>query len=959
MIIEKLRIYGFGKHENVEIELAEGMNVLYGVNEAGKTTIQQFILHILFGFPQRNSTTLRYEPKTGGKYGGQLQIYDELYGRCTVERVRGKSSGDVTVYFEDGARGGEDALKELLRQYDRTSFEAIFSFSLLQLQGFEKMDEDELSRTLLASGTTGVDSLLKLDVKMSKEIDTLFKKAGKNPLLNVKLQELRTLEVTLQEAQKEVAAYAPTIERIHQIDGKMEKLKSEKSDHEEILRQLTLERQLLPLYSKKETLKKRLAEINGPDFPADGIRRYESIAGKIIEAEAAQLRISKELADAEKAVLAASVSECMTEIDLLLARESEWHHWRSTRTTCNDELKQLRTQKQSIIERLGIVEQANSTLLQANVSIHKEEELHALLGELDRVNNEIGYVESQFLTVKNELERIQEQTNALVQPTAEEIKTAHEWPSVRQRLAEANAYIAYGGKKQQPIPLFTIMMTLAAILFIGVGFFQQQFLIVGVGVLLAGIGVALYVKKEPTIDPKIAEMQRFSTAYKGREGEMESLLHRVGEFEREKERLTIVSSEFTQKENELEVELEALDRLNLQIKTNLNTFMKEYGIEALPAPSILPEIFRMIREMQKVARRIEEVTQKLQETEAAIVARMKAAEKALQQAVPEEAVYELLRRDFIRLSEQAEKQKQMKEKIDHLKPAKNEANMLIESLKIKISTLFSEAGVESEEAFYQAYNDHQEKVMITGQIKDLDMQLAIQPIEHTLAQRVDRELVSEMVKLEEAMKLNNEKTSHYINEKAALVNKAKQLLTDESLSEKRQDFEMKKAELDNLAKEWSARKAVSAAIYQMMNELKETQLPDVLLEAEKIFGKLTGGQYSSIAISEQGNFEVLTIAGLRFSIVELSQATKEQAYIALRFALATSILSSAPFPIIMDDPFVHFDEERLSSMIEVLNETKQHQFIYFTCDKRMKSKWQDATIIDVSTIRNEQGASAL
>src|SRR5690606_5863239 len=98
MRIEKLVIYGCGKHENVTIELGSGMNVLYGLNEAGKTTIQQFILHILFGFPQKNSALLRYEPKSGGKYGGQVQLRDERYGICTVERIRGKSAGVVTVH---------------------------------------------------------------------------------------------------------------------------------------------------------------------------------------------------------------------------------------------------------------------------------------------------------------------------------------------------------------------------------------------------------------------------------------------------------------------------------------------------------------------------------------------------------------------------------------------------------------------------------------------------------------------------------------------------------------------------------------------------------------------------------------------------------------------------------------------------------------------------------------------
>ena len=90
MKIEKLLIYGFGKHENVSINFSSDLNIVYGLNEAGKTTIQQFILHVLFGFPQRNSASLRYEPKSGGKYGGQIQLVDHLYGRCTIERIRGK-----------------------------------------------------------------------------------------------------------------------------------------------------------------------------------------------------------------------------------------------------------------------------------------------------------------------------------------------------------------------------------------------------------------------------------------------------------------------------------------------------------------------------------------------------------------------------------------------------------------------------------------------------------------------------------------------------------------------------------------------------------------------------------------------------------------------------------------------------------------------------------------------------
>ena len=66
------------------------------------------------------------------------------------------------------------------------------------------MDEEELSRTLLASGTTGVDSLLQLEKKMEKEMGDLFKKSGRNPEMNVKITELRELEIELKEEQEKV-----------------------------------------------------------------------------------------------------------------------------------------------------------------------------------------------------------------------------------------------------------------------------------------------------------------------------------------------------------------------------------------------------------------------------------------------------------------------------------------------------------------------------------------------------------------------------------------------------------------------------------------------------------------------------------------------------------------------------------------------------------------------------------
>ena len=93
MKIEEIYIYGYGKFENVKFSNLHNQQVFYGENEAGKSTIMSFIHSILFGFPTKQQTELRYEPKKGAKYGGQLTVFFPGKGKTVIERVKEKQWG--------------------------------------------------------------------------------------------------------------------------------------------------------------------------------------------------------------------------------------------------------------------------------------------------------------------------------------------------------------------------------------------------------------------------------------------------------------------------------------------------------------------------------------------------------------------------------------------------------------------------------------------------------------------------------------------------------------------------------------------------------------------------------------------------------------------------------------------------------------------------------------------------
>jgi hypothetical protein len=133
MRLKEIRIYGYGKFQDYALTNIRPFQVIYGENEAGKSTILSFIQSVLFGFPPvRQTNECRYEPKTGAKYGGALVLEVPGKGEVRIERIRGKSQGDVTVLFEDGTRGGEEALAELLSGIDKPLFQSVyFSISII------------------------------------------------------------------------------------------------------------------------------------------------------------------------------------------------------------------------------------------------------------------------------------------------------------------------------------------------------------------------------------------------------------------------------------------------------------------------------------------------------------------------------------------------------------------------------------------------------------------------------------------------------------------------------------------------------------------------------------------------------------------------------------------------------------------------------------------------------------
>ncbi|MFC4411547.1 AAA family ATPase [Chungangia koreensis] len=956
MIIRKLNIFGFGKHENLSIEFTDGINILYGLNEAGKTTIQQFILHILFGFPTKNQQLLRYEPKSGIKYGGQVHIDTKSYGAVVIERVKGKASGDVTLYFEDGTRGGEEELQMILHQYDRQSFESIFSFSLLQLQGFEKMDEMELSRTLLASGTTGVDTLADLEKRMQKEMENLFKPSGRKPEMNKAFEELRELERNLKEARQQMEQYAPSVQRLSELERELEALLQEEEELRKDQTDLSLFRQAAPLLEQQRVVQIQLSRFQDISFPANGIRRMESLESRIIDIKTVIHQLKEELNSKQEDFDQSAITKELENLQDLLTRESEWHQWRSSEKELNTLIRRLKADENRLLSELGLSE--SILISDADLSLSREEMLHSLVTEYKQVEERIRFLQRQEEEKESERKEVILSLQRVNTLSEEEVESAAKWPSIQRKLSEAKAYLALskGTSETTAKPYILLMiLTVAGALFGGITS-NWPVVFISIGILI--VSIILYSSsKQKGKDEKVKEMESLVHRYAGKEEELDRLHIKWAKSTDEKERISSDLEQIQRKLTSLSSDRIEAERELTVIEDEIGAFAERLGLERTPSISLLPEIFKMMRDLQSIRFELMESEQELRNSRGRIERRYEESLSVLNtDFLLEEELYGAIRKHY------SERLK-VKTRMDQTEADHSAKQVLLEEKERAYSALLEEqnqlvkeAKVDSVEQFYEAFQKHKEKEDLQREAMQLDAQIKAIGLIDVELKAGREEVVSMFEENEERLHAIKRRQDLLQEEKVRLNHLTTVLLNDESYAVRLQEFEMKKAEVAEMAKKWSVYKSVSEAISRMLRNLKENKLPAVLNRAQFYFGRLTENKYTSMEVNDKGLFEAVSTDGMRYSIAELSQATKEQAYISLRFALAESLQSSAPFPIIMDDPFVHFDRGRLHQMVKLMSEMQHHQFLYFTCHDDMTKVWEDATVIIVN---REKGAISI
>ena len=154
MRITGIHVDGYGTLAGLDLDgLSTTLSVVYGPNEAGKSTLLDFVRAVLFGIPDRRSRQNRREPLRGGRHGGTLALLDAEGRPWTLERH--SDAHEPLLTGPDGHLGGETELQALLGGANAGLFRSIFAFGLDELTSLETLDDDDVRDLVFTAGVLG------------------------------------------------------------------------------------------------------------------------------------------------------------------------------------------------------------------------------------------------------------------------------------------------------------------------------------------------------------------------------------------------------------------------------------------------------------------------------------------------------------------------------------------------------------------------------------------------------------------------------------------------------------------------------------------------------------------------------------------------------------------------------------------------------------------------------------
>lgn len=959
MIINKLEIEGFGVFSNKRIEgLEKGVNVLYGKNEAGKSTLLDFIRFTLFDYPVYLKD--RRPPLNGGNHGGQIKLQHSSNSELTVFRNGNK---DFSLVLDGEQTNDLSVYNRLTNFASEQLFNNIFAITVDELNDISKLDKSGMKDRIFSMGM-GLSNVNLGDIerKFKDFSEAYYKERGKNQKLVSTTRDLDEIEAKISSIQSNVDNY----EDLKDEESSLAKSQNELKDR---LEKLKIERNRLENFQKAF---EAFAEMQ------EGQKIIEKYSDVVIISEEVQANVNS-TRDTLNRFLEVQADQ-KNKLELLEAKRDKIQ-FNELLIEHFDLISFLTTNVIKYIDaktRIKQIESDQQKIIDSNLNVTKglgdDIAIDQLLNLSDygKLRSEAADHYERYTSLQNQLERNIENSKELENQISEEelvLKQAQNemkefsssFDELRNQENELTAKIE-GLKRtaSYQMPSSGKKKLLFGAILAVLGGIGLTFVNVIASVALGAIGLILiliYLTAQQNKEVISTETIDHSDLIKQRreiQDELKSIMDlqkRLDDAELSLEKLSLRKDKYEEEKQEInkQLDLENKQWKKFLLINDLPIYIKSSQISDIitTSESVKQNDLKskeLVRELQGLSSFIKEFEAKIEPISALLGKELNEVQELLSELKSAEELY--IKRKNLEV-ECEEQKNDLKATLDKIEQAEG-----------RLNDYYASFGVDHENEFYEKVKQSQEKEEAQNLVAQGNKQIAIisgvNEVKNTidaLEKLTKSEIDSQLIILDQEIKELSQKQSAESEELGGLRERISSLLDVDEMFDLQNKREALKSKLASEYQEWVISKVILAILNKEKQEYEKEKQPSVIKYSSSIFSQLTAGEYERISISlTDDDVKIHTVEGKIRDIDSLSRGTKEQLLLALRMGFIQAYEDkNEPLPIVLDDVMVNFDNYRSASFANILSDfTKDRQALVFTCHKHVRDLFteQGAKIIN-------------
>ncbi len=881
MQIRELHIDGFGIFHNTLIkEFRPGVNVIFGPNEYGKTTLLEFIRKILFGFKKRNGDLNDYSPVHGGNLGGKIVCELANQSNVTISRFGTNRGGKVNVTVNSEFFSTEEKLESILGYASSDLYRNIFAFTLDELQEFGSLKVNDVKDRIYGAGLgLGSKSISQIEKQFKEAKESLFKPKGKVQPITALGNEIVDLNLATSKVQENLVYYDKLKFNVKRLGNDKQKVLEQTNRLENNKKHLENLLELYPVYidwkSAKEKLKKL---VDLPKLPQNSMETLERLKA---ESNAIQKTIEEERGEFDHKEIerqALSGQEKVLEnCDTFITLQNMTEQVRSAiqdSTTVGAAKDQLDDQIQIEIKKLGSGWD-EGMVDHFEITDTLSEQIHAHRGLLDEAHNKV-------IRTKEKLEDFRE--------------------SKAKELSQGI---------QVPEWLKVISYSLLALGLLGLswGIYNQDFGFLFFSLIVLSIGVV-----------SIRMIVKAKTTFVKEDLQGPELTEQLSESKEESDKKYANWRTWLKDRN---------------FDANLSPIAAEKML------STLKEIKSMFDQRQDMSQRLNKMEQTKKKA-IKLIEQIKPYFTGNSSVEDIISSIDSLHRVYEEALKNHEKQNAISLQLEGIQRKIARLEEQLSDKRKNINDFIGRTDAKTEIEFEEIFRSVEEQIRLeklAGEKIDLmrsrvglgeSFQNFLETIENSIPEELRQQLESILARLDE---LHTERDQIH-KELGETENQINLLASNKELSNLLYQKEVKREQLNKLSRDWTINQIALFMLEQAKVNYEKERQPSVIQSAQKIFSQITNGKYQRI-FKPLDSDEVLAdeSSGLRKTVYEMSRGSREQLYLAMRLGLIEEYETrSEPLPIIMDDVLVNFDDSRGKKVLEILSTfAENRQVIVLTC----------------------------